>query len=159
MIESTAQKLQTAGGAEREARELRKLILVVAREAVELAIIRSDLTWDDAADITGKQIAIDAGLAIFGEATCDDQPTESVQKLMSFAARCANEARLEALEQAAQIAEDEWKLDESNHGHPEFRAKYGTVEVADAIRALKAAHAVAMTESTPQQLRDAEPEG
>lgn len=145
MIESTSQGLQTAGGAEREARELRKLILAVAREAVELAIIRSDLTWDDAADITGKQIAIDAALAILGQATCDDQPTESAQKLLAFAARCANEARLEALEQLGPLIK-EWRGKRFDH---QLYCMCGSCQserdcadaLEDRIRALKAAPA------------------
>jgi hypothetical protein len=46
----------------------------------------------------------------------------------------------EIVEACAKIADDEWELDKNTpceEGHREFRKKYGTVEINEAIRALK----------------------
>lgn len=50
--------------------------------------------------------------------------------------------RDEVIEECAKVADDEYELDKDtpcDEGHREFKKKYGTVEVADAIRALKGA--------------------
>jgi len=62
--------------------EVRGLVEAVARDAVQLAIVRNSLSWDNAEELTEEQIAQDAADAIYGDGTCaDGEPLESVKKL------------------------------------------------------------------------------
>jgi len=72
--------------------KLRALIEAVARDAVQLAIVRNSLTWDDAEELTEEQIAQDAADAIYGDGTCaDGEPLESVKKLEMLLSTPASE--------------------------------------------------------------------
>jgi hypothetical protein len=59
----------------------------VARIAVQLAIVRHDLTWDEEIDMTENEIAEDAVWAVFGEGTCSEEPIEAVTRLLDALAK------------------------------------------------------------------------
>lgn len=64
--------------------EARGLVEAVAREAVLLAIVRSELEWDEATEQTEESIAQDAADALFGDGTCAEEPTHSAKQLIAI---------------------------------------------------------------------------
>jgi len=61
----------------------RGMIEAVARDAVEIAIVRSELTWDESLETSEAEIAQDAADALFGDGTCADEPTRSAKQLLA----------------------------------------------------------------------------
>lgn len=80
------------------AKTIEALIESVAREAVELAIIRSELKWDESLKQTEIDISQDAADALFGEGTCVEEPRLSVKQLLAEFQQARLAAANEALE-------------------------------------------------------------
>lgn len=115
MIESTSQKLQTAGGAEREARELAEQIDLIEYGPIH----RGFFEIEDVTELLAKALE-----------------------------KCANEARLEALEQAAaliciycRVATEggRWSKANSNGKHFDESGMEQYCQAYEIRRALKAA--------------------